>query len=58
MEPLRFERKIVKPTGDKATVVTIPKPVANAWIDYESLEMVYDGNSLCLRPIRKLKVWK
>jgi len=51
---LRFLRKLVESNGNKAALMSIPRPIAQAWSasGYDSLEMLFDGNRLVITPQR------
>jgi hypothetical protein len=49
---LKFRRKLTKSAGNKATQITIPRCVAQAWSEYDALEIVYEGNELKIVPIK------
>jgi hypothetical protein len=35
----------------KASVVTIPRAIAQAWEQYELVKLIFDGSSLIIAPI-------
>jgi hypothetical protein len=52
---LRFLRKLCdRSTANKAALMAIPRPIAQAWSDagFNSLEMIFDGNRLIISPQR------
>jgi hypothetical protein len=49
---LKFMRKLTKSTGNKAAQITIPRCVAQAWSEYDAMELVYEGNELKIVPIK------
>ncbi len=52
---LRFLRKLCdKSEANKAALMAIPRPIAQAWSDagFNSLEMIFDGNRLIISPQR------
>ncbi len=51
---LRFLRKLVESNGNKASLMAIPRPIAQAWATcgYNSLEMSFDGDKLVIIPQR------
>ncbi|MGV8125707.1 MAG: hypothetical protein ACP5PV_00660 [Methanothrix sp.] len=50
---LKFRRKLTTSAGNKATQITIPRCVAQAWSAYDALELVYESNELKVIPIKK-----
>ena len=42
-----------KSTDNKASVITIPRAIAQAWEQYSTVELVFDGNYLAIRPINE-----
>ena len=50
---LKFRRKLTKSAGNKAAQITIPRCVAQAWSDYDEMELVLEGNELKVIPIKK-----
>ncbi len=51
MTELKFERKLSKSLDKKASVVTIPRAIAQAWEQYELVKLIFDGSSLIIAPI-------
>lgn len=47
---LKYCRKIWKPEN-KATMVNIPKAVADYWSDCKKVSIVFNGESLVIRPL-------
>ena len=47
-------RKLYRSEANKASLISIPRPIATAWSDanYDSLEILFDGNKLIITPIR------
>lgn len=50
---LKFVRRLSRSEDNKASVITIPRPIAQAWEQYESVTLTFDGTSLVIRPIDK-----
>lgn len=50
---LKFRRKLTKSAGNKAAQITIPRCVAQAWSEYDALELVFESNELKIVPIKK-----
>jgi hypothetical protein len=50
---LKFRRKLNKSKGNKAAQITVPRCIAQAWSEYDALELVYEGNELKIVPIKK-----
>jgi hypothetical protein len=36
---------------NRATVITIPRAIARSWQQYESLDLIFDGNCLVIKPV-------
>jgi hypothetical protein len=45
-------RKFSKSIGNKAAVITVPRAIAQAWEQYQSVDLVFDGDCLIIKPIR------
>jgi hypothetical protein len=50
MNELKFKRKFSQSVGNKAAVVTVPRAVAQAWEQYDSVDIVFDGKCLVITP--------
>jgi len=50
MMNLKFVRKISKSMGTKSSVITIPRTIAQAWEQCESVDLIFDGNCLVIKP--------
>lgn len=48
---LKFKRKLSKSLENRAAVVSIPRSIANAWAQYESVDLIFDGDCLVIKPI-------
>ena len=48
---LTFKRKLSKSMGNKSSVITIPRTIAQSWEQYESVDLIFDGNCLVIKPI-------
>jgi len=48
---LTFKRKLSKSLENKAAVITVPRAVAQSWAEYESVNLIFDGNCLVIKPI-------
>jgi len=52
---IRFLRKLCdKSDGSKAALMTIPRPIAQAWSEagFNCLDMIFDGDKLVITPQR------
>ena len=51
---LKFMRKLYRSEANRAALLSIPRPISQAWSDanYDTLEMVFDGNKLIITPTR------
>jgi hypothetical protein len=52
---LKFERKISKSRDNRSTVIVIPRPIAQSWEQYDSVDLVFDGDSLVITPADESK---
>jgi hypothetical protein len=50
MRELRFKRRFSKSVGTKASVITVPRAIAQAWEQYDVVDLIFDGNCLIIRP--------
>lgn len=53
MKDLVYKRRMSKSTDNKASVITIPRAIAQAWEQYNTVELVFDGNCLVIKPINE-----
>jgi len=52
---IKFMRKLCnRSEGNKAALLSIPRPISQAWSDanYDALEMLFDGDKLVIVPMR------
>jgi hypothetical protein len=47
---LVFKRKLSKSMENKAAVITVPRAIARSWEQYESIELIFDGHCLVIKP--------
>ena len=47
---LIYKRRLSKSVHNKASVITIPRSIANAWEPYNSVELIFDGERLVIKP--------
>lgn len=52
---LRFNRKICKSQDNRSTLITLPRAIAQAWQEYGTVNLVFDGDSLAIIPGDKAK---
>ena len=50
MKELRFKRRFSKSFGNKAAVITVPRAIAQAWEQYEAVDLIFDGDCLIIKP--------
>jgi virulence-associated protein VagC len=50
MTNLKFVRRLSRSMDNKASVITIPRPIALAWEQYNTVELVFNGDSLVITP--------
>ncbi len=48
---LTFKRRLTKSVDNKAALISIPRPVANAWKEFDRIEFTFDGECLTVKPI-------
>jgi len=48
---LTFKRKLPKSMGNRSSVITIPRTIARSWEQYETVNLIFDGNCLVISPI-------
>lgn len=39
---------------NRAATVTVPRAIAQAWHEHDLVELVFDGNSLVIKPIESM----
>jgi hypothetical protein len=47
---LTFKRKISKSLENRAALITIPRAIAQSWYQYESVDLIFDGKCLVIKP--------
>ena len=50
MSELRFKRRFSPSVGTKASVITVPRAIAQAWEQYEAVDLIFDGDCLIIKP--------
>lgn len=50
MTNLKFVRRLSRSVDNKASVITIPRPIALAWEQYSMVELIFDGDRLVITP--------
>lgn len=50
MKELKFRRKFSRSDGNKAATVTVPRAIAQAWEQCNSVDLVFDGDCLVITP--------
>jgi hypothetical protein len=50
MTNLKFVRKLSRSEDNKASVITIPRPIALAWKEHSTVDLIFDGNCLVIAP--------
>ena len=55
MTNLKFARRLSRSLDNKASVITIPRPIALAWEQYDMVELVFDGSCLMIMPTDEVK---
>lgn len=49
---LVFKRRLSKSTKNKSAQMTLPRCVAEAWADFDRLDLVFDGSCIVVVPAR------
>jgi hypothetical protein len=47
---LKFTRKLSKSTENKAAQIIIPRCVAQAWSEFDAIDLIFDGSCLVVVP--------
>jgi len=55
MNELKFKRRFSQSVGNKAAVITVPRAIAQAWEQYNTVELVFNGDSLVITPTERSK---
>jgi hypothetical protein len=55
MTNLKFVRRLSRSLDNKASVITIPRPIALAWEQYNTVELVFNGDYLVITPTEESK---
>ena len=50
---LIFKRKLSKSQQNKAAQITIPRCVAQAWSEFDVVELVFEDDTLKIVPVKK-----
>jgi hypothetical protein len=50
MTNLVFKRRLSRSEDNKASVITIPRPIALAWQEHNMVDLVFDGSCLVITP--------
>lgn len=50
MNELKFKRRFSQSVGNKAAVITVPRAIAQAWEQYNTVDLVFDGKCLVIKP--------
>ena len=50
---LKFTRKLNKSTENKAAQITIPRCIAQAWSEFDAIELVFEDDMLKIVPFKK-----
>ena len=48
---LKFKRKLSKSLENRAAVISVPRVIVKAWEQYLSVDLIFDGDCLVIRPI-------
>jgi virulence-associated protein VagC len=47
---LNFKRRLSRSAENRAATITIPRSVAQAWKEYDSVDITFDGRCLVIVP--------
>jgi mannosyltransferase OCH1-like enzyme len=47
---LKFTRKLNKSEKNRAAQITIPRCIAQAWSEFDAIDLIYDGSCLIVAP--------
>jgi virulence-associated protein VagC len=50
MTNLKFVRRLSRSVDNKASVITIPRSIALAWEQYNTVDLIFNGDSLVITP--------
>jgi virulence-associated protein VagC len=56
MTNLIFKRKLSRSEDNKASVITIPRSIALAWQEHNTVDLIFDGNCLVIKPTDELRL--
>jgi len=56
MSELRFKRRLSPSVGTKASVITVPRAIAQAWEQYSMVDLVFNGDCLVITPTEGSKL--
>ena len=48
---LTFRRKLSKSLEDRAAVISVPRIIVQAWEQYQTVDLIFNGNYLVVKPI-------
>jgi virulence-associated protein VagC len=51
MKNIVFKRRLSKSVDNKASIVTIPRAIAQSWEQYATVNLVFNGDSLVITPL-------
>ena len=52
MKELKFRRRFSKSFGNKAAVITVPRAIAQAWEEHNTVDLIFNGDSLVITPAK------
>ena len=50
MKDIVFKRRLSKSMDNKASIITIPRAIAQSWEQYATVNLVFNGDSLVITP--------
>lgn len=51
MKNIVFKRRLSKSMDNKASIVTIPRAIAQSWEQYATVNLIFNGESLVITPL-------
>ena len=51
MKDIVFKRRLSKSMDNKASIITIPRAIAQSWEQYATVNLIFNGESLVITPL-------
>lgn len=55
MNGIKYKRRFSPSEGNRAAVITVPRAIAQLWEQYSTVDLVFDGNCLVIKPSERRK---